>query len=370
MWLLALWAAAAAACDPFPADELQQRVELARKSLFYDDMTTFRSVTAEIASRAGCIGHVVAPEVWARHLVSLSIAAYAANEDWQGPLTAALRADPTVDRGVGAAHPISRWSPPEETEEEARPVAENARVYLDGRRVQFLPVLRGPHLVQIERDGVVTSLYLETGNVPEDWLARPPKNPTREPRAGWTTLSGRVGWVAAGQSTTEPGTWIDDRASSAAGMGFSASGAAAIAGRVGVIAEGMVMPTEFPLAARGSLGAGVVGEQLAVGLGVVAPRLVLVVGDEAASGWSAGPAVMASAVRGPFDGAVEAAWSPWLTHGRLGAGWTLSSRGFAPRLALVATHTGTHLTQSDETSARRIDVTRTELSLEVGAMLR
>lgn len=106
-------------------------------------------------------------------MITLAIAAYTTNGDWQGPLEAAVRAHPSVDRAVGPNHRVRTWNPPPESGEDQIAVDQSIELYLDGQRVRYLPPLYGPHLVQVRRDGTLQSAFLMDQPVPEAWIAAP-----------------------------------------------------------------------------------------------------------------------------------------------------------------------------------------------------
>jgi len=93
------------------------------------------------------------------HLVTRSVAAYAANSDWQSPLSSALMVDPTVDRAVGGNHPVATWTLPTGGQATSTQVPMAVTVYVDGRVSRYVPPLTGPHLVQVVEDGALRSMY-------------------------------------------------------------------------------------------------------------------------------------------------------------------------------------------------------------------
>ena len=158
-----------AVCPLMTPSELDATVARGREALFAEDIATVVAVDAELQKRLPCFrGALVEPEHWAPHLVTLSIAAYARNLDWQTPLASALASLPTVSRAVGAGHPVGAWVAPAPVAA-TRTAPAGVEVYVDGRRVSYLPPLVGPHLVQLRDGKQFLTRYLVNGEADAPW---------------------------------------------------------------------------------------------------------------------------------------------------------------------------------------------------------
>jgi hypothetical protein len=60
---------------------VEELIVEAREALFDDDLEQVHHIDAALVDRAPCLDHVVSPAVWADHLMTLAIAAYAENGD-------------------------------------------------------------------------------------------------------------------------------------------------------------------------------------------------------------------------------------------------------------------------------------------------
>lgn len=158
-----------AVCPLMSRAELDASVARGREALFAEDIATVAAVDAELQKRLPCFrGSLVEPEQWAPHLVTLSIAAYARNLDWQTPLASALASLPTVSRAVGAGHPVGAWVAPAPAPA-TRTSPAGVEVYVDGRRVSYLPPMVGPHLVQLRDGKQFLTRYLPNGEAHAPW---------------------------------------------------------------------------------------------------------------------------------------------------------------------------------------------------------
>ena len=147
----------------FQADKSEER-----EALLDDDLDAARAAGERIAAGVLCLNEVVNYADWADHLVSVAVLRYSTNANWQTPLAAALRAHPVVDRVVGGQHPISSWHAGVEPAGSVR-VDPGIEVHVDGRLVSYLPRLGGENLVQVRRDGRLSSrLYGDEVN--PEWL--------------------------------------------------------------------------------------------------------------------------------------------------------------------------------------------------------
>lgn len=156
-------------CPALTPGQLDATVARAREALFAEDIAAVAALDAELQRRLPCLrGSLVEPAQWAPHLVTLAIAAYARNLDWQTPLASALASLPTVSRAVGAGHPVGAWAPPPPPVA-TRTAPSGVEVYVDGRRVSFLPPLIGPHLVQLRDGKQFATRYLPNGEADTPW---------------------------------------------------------------------------------------------------------------------------------------------------------------------------------------------------------
>lgn len=273
---------APAPCAAFDATALTTAISQARDALFADDLAKIDSINGEIAAGVSCLDAPVTPEAWAPHLVTMAVVAFGRKDDWQVALASALQADPRVDRAVGEGHPIRTWALAT-TPAATRPAPETAMVYVDGRRVRFLPALYGPHLVQVARGSSLRSTLLLDGKGEGEWDAlvgpapvasaglEPPPRPVVSPAVkgrrtlGWTAFGGGMAATVAGgvwvfgtgieasTGTTTRGEWDGLVASNSAGwslfyVGLAATGvgvwgiaSAPHAVSVGVGPAGMVL---------------------------------------------------------------------------------------------------------------------------------
>lgn len=158
-------------CEPLDEAGFRSFVLDAQAALDRDDAALNAQILGELDQRIPCLTFAPAPRVWADLLVSKAIAAFAAQGDWQTPLAAAVRVRPQIDRGVGSAHPIGRWEPPEGgAPVSAGPLPPGVELWVDGVVVTELPPAAGLHLVQRESDGQWISRVLVDEPLAEDWL--------------------------------------------------------------------------------------------------------------------------------------------------------------------------------------------------------
>lgn len=208
-------------CAGFDLARFKSLVDQGRAAVWSEgSATTVDEVHQQLQAQVPCLEEVVPPEVWAIHLVDLSILAYERNEDWQSPLAAALTAWPTVDRVVGSDHPVGAFTLPRTDDSHARAVPPGGAVYLDGRWVSYLEKLRGPHLVQVERQGELMSWLVQGDGTGAAWqpavawleqavaasstTTAPPEPEPRRSGTGWLVAGGVVGVVGTGLGV---GTW-------------------------------------------------------------------------------------------------------------------------------------------------------------------
>jgi len=153
--------ASAEDCEALDAARLQELVAESRDALFSEDLERFDAVGLTLAVDVPCMDDVVSAETWADYLVTLSILAYSTKGDWQSPLESALRADPAVDRVVGEGHQVRSWTPPQIADDVSGRTPTGIDVYLDGRLVRYLTVLRGPHLIQARQGEALRSAFVD-----------------------------------------------------------------------------------------------------------------------------------------------------------------------------------------------------------------
>lgn len=158
-------------CEPLDEPSFRSFVLDAQAALDRDDAALNGQILVELDERLPCLTFAPAPRVWADLLVSKSIAAFAAQGDWQTPLAAAVRVRPQIDRGVGSAHPIGKWEPPAgEPPLSAGPLPTGVVLWVDGVLATELPPVAGLHLVQRESGGQWVSRVLVNEPIADDWL--------------------------------------------------------------------------------------------------------------------------------------------------------------------------------------------------------
>lgn len=348
-------------CEALTPEELGGRVSIARQALFYEEMGTFAAVAHELEERIPCLTAVPAPEVWAQHLVSLAVLAYAQDGDWQTPLASALRVHPSVDRGVGATHPIAQWSAPYEDTGTLSPVPRGVTVHIDARKVSYVPALKGPHLVQVERGGVLRSAFLVDQPIPAEWLPVPAAElptPSTDSRAGdsigWLAVSAGLGWRGGSQRVETPGDFLADDSGGVPFAGIGVIGQMTVAGPVGLTIEGAAQLAEFPLVAGGSVGLGLVSDALTATVGAALIADSVRVLDSDLPLVALAPALMVGTTPGAMDGRVELAWAPAVSRIAVNSGIKLGAGTLAPRIGLHGAWSQAHLVQAD--SGRAINV--------------
>lgn len=139
---------------------------------------THRGIVEELRGRIPCLAFVPRPRVFADYLVLDALAEFGTGGDWQTPLAAAVRIRPGVDRIVGGAHPISRFTPPDPgAPGERRPVPEGTRVFVDGEAASALPPTGELHLVQVTNNGLWRTQLANDEAVAETFLTEPIEAP-------------------------------------------------------------------------------------------------------------------------------------------------------------------------------------------------
>lgn len=158
-------------CEPLDEAGFRSFVLDAQAAMDRDDAALNVQILGELDERLPCLTFAPAPRVWADLLVSKSIAAFAAQGDWQTPLAAAVRVRPQIDRGVGSAHPIGKWEPPAgEPPVSAGPLPSGVVLWVDGVLATELPPVAGLHLVQRESAGQWVSRVVLDEAIPPEWL--------------------------------------------------------------------------------------------------------------------------------------------------------------------------------------------------------
>ena len=184
-------------CEPLDEAGFRTFVLDAQSALDRDDAVLNAQILGELDQRMPCLTFAPAPRVWADLLVSKSIAAFAAQGDWQTPLAAAVRVRPQIDRGVGSAHPIGRWEPPAgDAPASAGPLPPGVEMWVDGVVVTELPPVAGLHLAQRHSGGQWITRVLVDEPLPEEWLTGVIVHPLT------IAIDGQVsgGWEALGVS--------------------------------------------------------------------------------------------------------------------------------------------------------------------------
>lgn len=164
-------------CKPLDSGDFRDYVVDAVTSLERDDLDVTRGILEVLEARMPCLDHAPERRLLADLRVVQAVVAYVDEEDWEGPLAAALRIRPPVDRIVGRAHPIYAWEPPVAPEEV--PVDVRHTLYIDGIPADSYPAGPGWYVLQ-KTDGIDWNTTLLRGALPSaTWLAAPLELPRR-----------------------------------------------------------------------------------------------------------------------------------------------------------------------------------------------
>lgn len=192
-----------AACDPIDEPEFRSYVLDAQSAIDRGDVELPAAILAEIDARLACLTFAPSPRMWADLLVARAIVEFSRGGRWEGPMAAALRIRPAIDRGVGPGHPLARWEPPPIPAGGA-PVPDGVRLYVDGFPSPTVPPADGVWLVQKTDGRYWNTLLLKDQPVPEDWIAGPVEQPARI--RSW----GRLGVLVGAGRAAQVNSWGSD----------------------------------------------------------------------------------------------------------------------------------------------------------------
>jgi hypothetical protein len=210
-------------CVPLDEDELRRLVLASQEALDRDDSTTHASIVDEAYARVACLTFAPPPRLWADLLVGVAIARFYRHEDWESPMAAALRAHPSVDRGVGGGHPLATFDPPP-VEGTGGLAPEGVDLWVDGIETHTLPAPDGLHLVQRHEGRFWSTRIVQDAAVDPDWLTDRMELPPH--LATWGTVSLQVGGGSARQVPDWPSDYITFHKQGSGTGGFAATAAA------------------------------------------------------------------------------------------------------------------------------------------------
>ncbi|MCO4745981.1 MAG: hypothetical protein KC912_14395 [Proteobacteria bacterium] len=204
--LLLLWAVvcsplahAASDCEPLQEEAFRTLFLDALAAIDRDDAALHASIVEEVRGRIECLTFAPPPRLWADFLVGVAVVEFSHGGEWEGPMAAALRIRPNVDRLVSGAHPLNRWEPPVQSEVWP-PAPEGVVLYVDGELSETLPPAGGMYLVQKEEEGWFETRWLHGEAVDPAWVSAPVERPRRTET--WLYASGGVAIGALGQTAS------------------------------------------------------------------------------------------------------------------------------------------------------------------------
>ena len=352
----------ATSCAPLDEPAFRALVEKARSFIVQDRPTSHAAAAEELEARIPCLTFVPSPQDWAGYLVGLAAVRYVQDGDWQGPLAAALRAVPNIDRGVNENHEMGRWAPPPDPPSPG-PVPEGVRLFVDGVLEPDLPAPSGLHLVQVRTwGGELRSALVIDAPVPADWFDRRRSGGL----APWWTASATVGLERSTQVVDAPGDWVGD--DDDLGPELGGSMALRLAGSGGTsfgLAVDLLATSDPRL--DGSIAA-TLGGRAAVGLGAAVATSERVVDGAVDRSIHLVPTVVGAGTAGDdglrLDAALAAGWLPSFSRALVRVG--LAPPGGAVRFrAGITGRMGTaRFVQVD--SGRRLATTDWSALAEVG----
>lgn len=154
------------ACEPLEPVPFVQKLNAAQASLLDDDVAAHRASIDELEDGLACATFELDSESLGRLLLHATLAREAAGEPWTSHMATAVRIAPSMERLVGAGHPIDRWLPPPvPVDAPTYEVSEDVRVLVDGepRPRYFTLSPDAVHLVQYWEDGQLRNRWLEAG---------------------------------------------------------------------------------------------------------------------------------------------------------------------------------------------------------------
>lgn len=171
-------AEAAPACRPLDEAALRGLVSDGVDAVQRGDPEAQRALTDEILSRVPCLEFAPSARLWSDVLVLVAISRYLDDAPWQPALGAALRLRPRVQRHVGRAHPIHRFTAPPLPDDAGTPLPAGVEAYVDGERATRAPPGDVLHLVQVRQGDRWRSRLLLPGEVLEEaFLTEPIRLP-------------------------------------------------------------------------------------------------------------------------------------------------------------------------------------------------
>lgn len=173
-----------AGCEPWAPEAFEGLASDAQDALLDDDADRVLRVAQSIRAQVPCLSGPVPSAPLGRLLYALSLVAYARDEAWDPLVTAALLADPSLERPYGPPV-LQGYALPDDLVTTTW-TAQGA-LWVDGRPVDGPVALVGPHVVQVERDGVWTSAWVEDGEVPDGLLDAPAPEVLPEPVSSATS---------------------------------------------------------------------------------------------------------------------------------------------------------------------------------------
>lgn len=358
------------ACQPLAEPEFREMVAKAKTFIVQDRPTSHAAIADELEERIPCLTFVPSPDVWAGYLVGLAAVRYLQNGDWKGPLAAAIRVVPNIDRGVNANHEMGLWTPPPEPPSPG-PVPEGVSLFVDGVLEPDLPAANGLHLVQVRTwGGELYSALVRDQPVPTTWFARR--------KGGGGTKGGDPRWVGSAvggvgrfsQAVDAPGDYVGD--STAMGPAVGGSMVFRVGQPVGVAVDALGTTAPHGVDVDGSLLVTAGIPQVTVGLGAAVATADRVENGDVVRSIHVVPTLGVAGRFGPEDGTavdagIAAGFLPSFTRGvvRVGVsppGGTVRFRG-----GVVGRLRSAHFVQID--SGRRLAATDLSVVVEVGVVV-
>lgn len=280
-----------------PVSELAFRAGLLelRTALELDRPATHAALVDGLLDDVPCLAFAVPERLWAELLVHVALRRFTAGGDWEGPLDAALRLYPSVDRGVGPGHPLFDHVPAGPAAEAGAPASSALLWWVDGSPALSIPG-GGVHLVQAT-DGRWWGGAVTLGApLPVEWVRDPISPPPH--LAGWVR-TGVVGGpsLSAQRATPLAADWFPTGARASASGAILAAGRVAAWSPVGLAVDGRAALAGDPWLEGRGCGAVALGRSF-LGLGAGVARVGVHTGDAAVQWtWLPYPAATAGTAR-------------------------------------------------------------------------
>lgn len=200
MLTLLLATALATPCEPMGSTTFDALLLDAQVAADRGDSVTHQALVDEIERALPCLRFAPPPRRWAELLLQLSLVAFSEGGDWEPPLELALALRPTLDRGVGGAHPMARFEPAER-ETKRTPVDSPFTVYVDGAQSRTVTDDGLFHLVQVKSERGHWRSHFGADIPPRGFFEQP--IPSDSPWRGWLTATLRAGAGYRSQRTSE-----------------------------------------------------------------------------------------------------------------------------------------------------------------------